>query len=460
MPSDDRERSFENALAAQLRAGAQDITHAECSDAETLAAYHEGSLSAEQVASLKTHIAGCERCRHILTALEATDQISAPVPSVIPQLMSAPKSAVHILPVRKRAPWQWIAPAGALAAALLVWVAVHENTSSIIPAKAPSRGAAPEARQTETVNPRPSASSTLPSPSLDSTVSNGAASDSLQASRVAPQPNVLGSLKEHSQELAKQKGLFSKEKGSLSAAKKPAAPPEVDQFADGSAIYNDSLKSESSAPNLDARNDLALTPPKAEGKDKTADGRRDAPAPELPQRLSETSANVSTAASAPQPSSPRARESSVGVSGGIAQQQEISGMSRFKNNAELRLANSIAEVTISAPGGQVSWRVGQAGIIEFSSDAGKSWTVQPSGVITDLFSGSAPTDKICWVVGRGGTLLRTTDAGAHWQKTRPPTQEDLHSVFAVDARQAIASSANAKYQTTDGGITWKKLPPE
>jgi len=134
-------------------------------------------------------------------------------------------------------------------------------------------------------------------------------------------------------------------------------------------------------------------------------------------------------------------------------------MSRFKKS-EVRLANSIGEVTISAPGGQVSWRAGQAGIIEFSADAGKSWTVQPSGVISDLLSGSAPSDKVCWIVGRGGTVLRTTDGGAHWQKIRPPSQEDLHYIFAVDARQATVSLASGKYQTTDGGITWKKLPPE
>ena len=113
-----------------------------------------------------------------------------------------------------------------------------------------------------------------------------------------------------------------------------------------------------------------------------------------------------------------------------------------------------------APGGQASWRVGQAGIIEFSPDAGKSWTVQPSGVIGDLLSGSAPSGKVCWIVGRAGTLLRTTDGGAHWQKLHPPSQEDLHYVFAVDARQATVSLTNGKYQTTDAGITWKKLPPE
>ena len=135
-------------------------------------------------------------------------------------------------------------------------------------------------------------------------------------------------------------------------------------------------------------------------------------------------------------------------------------MSRYKQSAAVRLANSISEVTISAPDGRVSWRVGQAGIIQFSSDAGKSWALQPSGVVTDLLAGSAPSDKICWIVGRAGTLLRTTDAGAHWQKLRPPSQEDLRSIFAVDAHQATVSAPNAKFQTTDGGLTWTKLPPD
>ena len=164
--------------------------------------------------------------------------------------------------------------------------------------------------------------------------------------------------------------------------------------------------------------------------------------------------------SAPPPSpAPQVSTRSVEAAGESAQQQEMGGMSRFKQN-ELRLASSIAEVDISAPGGKVSWRVGPVGIIEFSPDGGKSWTVQASGAISDLLSGSAPSEKICWIVGRAGTLLRTTDAGARWQKVRPPSQEDLHSVVAVDARQATVSSVNAKYQTTDGGVTWKKLPSE
>jgi photosystem II stability/assembly factor-like uncharacterized protein len=126
----------------------------------------------------------------------------------------------------------------------------------------------------------------------------------------------------------------------------------------------------------------------------------------------------------------------------------------------LRLANALTGVAISAPGGLVSWQVGQTGYIEFSSDAGKTWTLQLSGVRTDLLGGSAPSEKVCWIVGRAGTILRTTDGGAHWQKVQSPTQEDIHSVVAQDARQASISLTNGVYQTTDAGVTWNKLVPE
>jgi len=458
MPSDNREQSFENALAAHLRAGAQGIPHTECSDAETLAAYHEGSLAAEQVAPLKTHITTCERCQQILTTLEATDQTVAPAVNLQLQSPAAAKSAVHVLPARKRALWQWIAPAGALAAALLVWVAVHENTSSIIPAKGPSPSANDDARQAETVNPLPPASRTVPSPSGDSTSSSGATSDLQQTLRATPPPKIAGSLRERSPALSKQKDYSN-------AAKKSAIPAGVDQFADSLPSRDDSLhQKELSAPTVEVQNQtVMIEPDKAKMEDKIVNGRRDAaPAPKPPQPEPQSSASTSPVPSAPPPPPARAQVSTQSgeVASEVTQQQEMGGMSRFRQNGEVRLATNVAEVTISAHGGQVSWRAGQAGIIQFSSDAGKSWTLQPSGVISDLLGGSAPSDKVCWIVGRAGTVLRTTDGGAHWQKIRPPSQEDLHSGFAVDARQATASSANAKYETTDGGITWQKLPPE
>ena len=131
-------------------------------------------------------------------------------------------------------------------------------------------------------------------------------------------------------------------------------------------------------------------------------------------------------------------------------------MSRLKQG-EVRLANTIAEVTISAPGEHVFWRAGLAGIIEFSPDAGKSWTVQPSGVISDLLAGSAPSEKVCWIVGRVGAILLTTDGGEHWKIVASPISEDLGGIRATDALHAtIWNARNTKsFETRDGGLTWQ-----
>ena len=136
MPSDNRERSFENALASHLRASSpKGGLHRACSDAETLAAYHERSLAPEQMASLKTHVTDCERCQQILAHLQASDQIPVSAANTAPQATAAANSSVRVLHSRRPALWRWVAPAGALAAALLVWVAVRENNSVRIPAQ-------------------------------------------------------------------------------------------------------------------------------------------------------------------------------------------------------------------------------------------------------------------------------------------------------------------------------------
>ena len=142
------------------------------------------------------------------------------------------------------------------------------------------------------------------------------------------------------------------------------------------------------------------------------------------------------------------------------QQKQDLPLSGRSYTALLTLANDARAVTIAAPHGSTRWRIGAAGIIARSKDAGAHWTLQPSGVISDLLAGSATSKKICWIVGRAGTILRTTDGGAHWLKVPPPIADDFASVFAVSARQATVSPAHGTYQTVDGGATWKKLARE
>ena len=87
MAPDERDRSFDKALARHLRsaapapepAGLSEIPASHggaCPDPETLAAYHERSLFSEQLNSLKEHIVGCASCQSVLAQLEATDEIS------------------------------------------------------------------------------------------------------------------------------------------------------------------------------------------------------------------------------------------------------------------------------------------------------------------------------------------------------------------------------------------------
>jgi len=468
MPSNDRERSFENALARHLRAGgAAGDPRSTCSDAETLAAYHERSLAPEQMASLKTHVTHCERCQQILAHLEATDEISVPATDLARQATAAAKSSVPF-PARQPSFWRWVAPAGALAAALLVWVAVHENNSVRIPVQATRV----DQKQTEIAKDRPASSPQLTLPSLDATRKREAASpDSFSALKTSPRSQTAAAPKPPDQSRLKQKD-------SLSPEKKSSVADDFNQLVDNSpngrppSAWDEDLKSQRPGVVTQtvtveaARVEAAKTEAaRTEVEEKAAnDNNRGAPSPRSPQPA--PASGIGGAAPAAPPAQPPARThaevvvtESEPVSDLSAQQRAMGNLSGV-NQAAVRLAKGTGEVNISAPDGQVSWRAGQAGVIEFSSDAGKTWTLQPSGVIADLLAGSAPSDKICWIVGRSGTVLRTTDGGKHWRKLRPPAQDDLRSVFAVDARQATVSPNNGAYQTTDGGATWTKLPPE
>src|SRR5277367_1859030 len=70
MGPDERDQQFERALGRHLRNAERD---AACPDPETLAAYHERTLSLEEMARWKEHIAGCARCQEALALLEQSE---------------------------------------------------------------------------------------------------------------------------------------------------------------------------------------------------------------------------------------------------------------------------------------------------------------------------------------------------------------------------------------------------
>ncbi|MGH6631479.1 MAG: zf-HC2 domain-containing protein [Burkholderiales bacterium] len=133
MPPRDDQSRFEQVLARHLRRGA------DCPDAETLAAYHERALTAEEMNAFKGHIAACGRCQEVLAGLEASEGVTvheqdelyvADIGSArAAEVMSAaaPMSAAPaIRRTRPNRTWKWMAPAAAVAAGILVWVGVRQ----------------------------------------------------------------------------------------------------------------------------------------------------------------------------------------------------------------------------------------------------------------------------------------------------------------------------------------------
>ena len=170
MSHEDRERKFEQALQRHLRrdaAGARNEADAqavpdeavgavECLDAATLAAFHEGTLAGSEIVVVKEHVANCSQCQKILMQLEATDEIPLPAEAgedlkmresvlstgglyvdyaarqtpnltVAGQPTPALKAPHDISTGRGFKALRWAAPAGAIAAGLLIWIVVRDN---------------------------------------------------------------------------------------------------------------------------------------------------------------------------------------------------------------------------------------------------------------------------------------------------------------------------------------------
>ena len=149
MAPDDRERKFEKALARQLRSSASSSADANalagasgaplaalCPDPETLAAYHDGSLSLEERNLWKTHVLSCDSCQlvlaHLATPLDiplgqdAKENVLVAKQRVAAAVAASPAPAARPSPIHSLR-WLWLVPAGAIAAALVAWVSLQER---------------------------------------------------------------------------------------------------------------------------------------------------------------------------------------------------------------------------------------------------------------------------------------------------------------------------------------------
>ncbi len=490
MAADERnpnpEKSFEKALARHLRslapsreaAGLRPDSFAQtasCPDAETLAAYHERSLLPGELNSWKEHIVGCPHCQQILAQLEATDGI--PLQATEPEEIlamkesaaassnresfssaaaasSARRGAEAALPEKPRSirfssgvRWRWLAPAGALAAGLLVWIAIHEKQPGF-----PSSSEIKIAKRQEPPAPPPpllTQPSTAPPPVLYSQSKPQASADETAPSNARSAPQ---SAKQHEKpdlqaetRAKSSRALADKETGARKDEQRDALrtlPRDANQ------IDLDSKKAVTSPAQQNA--EIAAEMQSAQG----APPEQAANVP-LQNQQNQSALNAQNVPGpAPLNQAPPAKKMKAAPA-------PVGGVAGLKPGTSMLQTMSVSNPRLIAPlRSNVIWRVGRNGLIEFSTDKGTSWTRQTSGVLVDLLTGSAPSEKVCWIVGRAGTILLTTDGGAHWKLLSSPLDEDLGGVLAADALHAtIWNDQNTKRAgTSDGGLTWKLLP--
>ena len=480
MAPDERDRSFDKALARHLRSAAPvgegarlpeaPASHTgACPDSEALAAYHERSLLPEQLNSLKEHLVGCGRCQAILVQLEATDEISlqafeqeevvakgavsvlaarnvevfpAAAPSQSPRAAQAapPKKSRRALLLRG-ARWQWLAPAGALAAGLLVWIALHENQ----PLSPPSLNHVQIATKQAPPPPPPSVSTTVheasPPPKAALTKPQSAADEFASANTRGAADAMKSNQKldslarvSPSQPLADKEGRLRKDAERESSIALLRADEQLDRDAKTAGAAKQEkveVQPQAQATNGQFQNQTNANSQKVPGP---------APLGQTDNRKKEMKA-ARAAAAPPEPA--------AGPAAGLT---AATSMMEVVTVSNPRL--------IVAPGSNVLWRAGRAGLVEISKDRGASWSRQTSGVLADLLTGSAPSDKVCWIVGRVGAILLTTDGGAHWTLISSPLSEDLGGIRATDALHAtIWNVRNTKsFETSDGGLIWKPVP--
>jgi hypothetical protein len=503
MAPDDRDRTFEKALARQLRSSASSGLDANalagaatdrsiessaglCPDPEMLAAYHDGSLSLEERNLWKQHVLSCDRCQLVLAHLETPLDIPVTLDTgekvLVPQQpVSSVETASAARTARPSFPhnlgWLWLVPAGAIAASLIVWVSLQQPRASL-------RSRLPSVEVAENRQPLAAAPSTKPTLITPSDLKEGkqkaqsAAPSASEVSRVAPETRDLAS-KESQNQLQLQLSRRIQSQNAPVPAHGPAYSAQKQEQQIGGIAT-------SSAGALLAKKLGEQAKPVAAGRaaGALAQPATIPPPPPPPRASSEPSFLDSGSVSAPPndkvspapaPASPSGAPATNSQATGadaitaVTESVEVSAapQSTFNGRAMMRAAALQNPHIIAAPSEKQLWRIGPAGSLEYSKNKGLNWIPQISGVYVDLLGGSAPSGKVCWVVGASGTVLRTTDGGTHWTKLDSPVTNNLTGVRATDAMHASIwfvpdqqTGLVKTYQTSDGGRTWFSVPSE
>jgi len=406
----------------------------------------------------------------------AAPYVTAPA-EVSPVVAVAPKSAPSSATITFRSPREdrpkmirFVALAGAIAAGLIFWLVYRDQTKPVdvaqnFPAKKlelPPESPAPpqpvdnaEAERdarSQSSEPKAATASNVVAPAPSPAQAQAAPSKS-------PTDNVSNALDDAKKTIDSAKALQQKQRA--------AAAGDLTAGTAGNAnIPGPAL----SSPAALARNDLYA--PRAAAKMKEQAARKveassldsSAAAPSaITNAAPQPAANSPSGIPAtPPPARTKMNPSVITEALTVSPTAPVAGLTTpvsdtLSKPANGRIAAAVTPLSVPAPDGKTIWRIGQAGMIQRSTDSGATWSIQPSGVVSDLIAGSAYSDQVCWLVGRNGTILRTINGGATWQKLTSPSNVDLLSIFSINADSAtITDAAGRAFETTSAGAHWTR----
>ncbi len=410
------DRLLREAITADVRPGP-----GECLDAETLAAWSDGSLNVAEQSLAEAHASRCVRCQGMLAAMVRTEPLAE---------------------ASSRSPlFRWVVtlgPAVAAAAALVLFLLVdRQSPAPVVPERHAGTATVQESKS-------PNAK-IVPAPA-------------------APTPSEADNFRAAKTEVAKE----------LDERRADGRVPSFRVGEVAGALKDRDARASAAA---DAANTAALD--RAQGKRKAADRERELMVAESPRAQAAPAAppaapvTVTESPSAPSippvqtldqvqasqrqnavsPSQQAAQQTQIQTQTGVtANEDKVSGFvgSRRPLRAELTL------LEVPSPNATFRWRVVDGRTVQLSVDNGKTWATQYTvDTPTAILAGAAPSPSVCWLVGQAGLVLVTKD-GRTWQRIKFPEPVDLRRITASDANVASIVTADGRTVTTiNAGTTWK-----
>jgi Photosynthesis system II assembly factor YCF48 len=364
-----KDDSFDRLLKETLRPGPTPAPGNVCLDAETLAAWSDGSLSRREREAAEVHVADCERCLSMLATLVRT-------------LPAEPAKSAW-------SRWftiRWVVPLTAATTAAVLWIAVQPEApqsgqqaavqldSSVPAPPPPPPGARPSAEAARDVTPQSARTSNAqPAPRPTGMPAESKAEARLDANalnRVSDSAAGPATLREKDTDKSRQEAAGSR------AAMSPPVP----------------------LPDAPARERASEAPPSAP-----------AAAPPPGGVAGETRRFSQVLARAPIEIASSDAQVRWRINGAVVERSTDRGLT-WQTQATGVLTPLTAG---SSPSPGVCWLVGRNGVVLLTTD-GETWRTLPSPEAIDLVAVTALDGSRATVATSAGRTYRTQDAGRTW----------------------------------------------